>query len=57
MEESIVNLLPSWFLLRLILLPFSRPEQARMALREEDLGEARAICLDIMAPEEGSERP
>ena len=52
-----MNLLPSWFLLRLILLPFSRPEQARMALREEDLGEARAICLDIMAPEEGSERP
>ena len=62
-KESIVNLLgnllPSWLLLRLRPSCSSsrRPKLARMALRAENLGEARAICLDIMAPEEGSERP
>ena len=47
------NLLPSWFLLRLRPSCSSsrRPKLARMALRAENLGEARAICLDIMATE------
>ena len=47
------NLLPSWSLLRLRPSCSSsrRPKLARMALRAENLGEARAICLDIMATE------